>query len=255
METITAEHPASTAHGTDADPCTVGEIPTRRHIQPVEVRLPATRDEARAALDVCDANVRSLENFIAYASANGFECSSAQSRLLKWEQRIAEIRYIVARMDAGLPTVDPTLPDRYSSTLAQLVDARTRIAELEKRVGETPRAGLLAELEKQKAARAGDLTKVKHTLRQMHEINARVTYALRGLASIGLLTPTAAQVLHTCSRAMPPGFFDTWATEHHGAFVEAALTQKARNGATLEEPAGERRDALDVVMEQQAEAS
>jgi hypothetical protein len=167
----------------------------------------------------------------------------------------AELAEVVARMDAGLPTVDPTLPDRYSSTLAQLVDARTRIAELEKRVGETPRAGLLAELEKQKAARAGDLTKVKHTLRQMHEINARVTYALRGLASIGLLTPTAAQVLHTCSRAMPPGFFDTWATEHHGAFVEAALTHKARNGATLEEPAGERRDALDVVMEQQAEAS
>lgn len=114
---------------------TVIEMPLpqpRVHLRPEDVRLPLSQDEADVALDLCDANLSSLENTIGYFKASGFDDQGLRSKLLKWEQRRAEIMYTVTRMDAGLPAIDPAIVDRYDSVLSQLVTARARITELER---------------------------------------------------------------------------------------------------------------------------
>jgi chromosome segregation ATPase len=259
----------------------------RVHLRPEDVRLPQSPDEADMALDVCDANLASLENCIAHFKAQGFADQNLRAKLLKWEQRRAEIVYTVTRMNAGLPPIDPAIVDRYDSVLSQLVEARKTIADMEKAARDekidaglraekrveaaqaqaaaweakiralekeagVPRvpkategearkrlAGLIAQVEHEKAQREPDREKTRKAVRSLHESHARAVCAIRSMVAAGArLTPAAAQVLHGCVQGMPAGYFDEWMATQYRAFIEAALNSTERNGATCAEPSG-----------------
>ena len=167
----------------------------RVHLRPEDVRLPQSPDEADMALDVCDANLASLENCIAHFKAQGFADQNLRAKLLKWEQRRAEIVYTVTRMNAGLPAIDPTIVDRYDNVLGQLVEARARITELERIIHDNDvRAKLrIAQLELAVAERADaapvddapsptaeqELTTLRDALARSEAAVARLTAAVQ----------------------------------------------------------------------------